>query len=84
VHIAGAKTPVPYREESENTICMLPLKALHDKLVRAHNELQVVVVVEGLSDVLPKCVACSTGRDAPPISVIWIRPHKVADIILTS
>jgi len=58
---------------------MLPLKALHDKLMCAHDELQVVVVVECLRDVLPKRVSRATWRDSPPVSIR--KKHTTADAI---
>lgn len=42
------------------------------------NECQAVVMIESLRDILPKGVASATRRDAPPATVIRIRPEEIA------
>jgi hypothetical protein len=46
-----------YVMNKKSTISVLPLEALHYKLMRAHNKLEIVVVIERLGDVLSKGVA---------------------------
>ena len=65
--VAASVAVVWRREESQNTIPVLPLEPLHDELVSAHNELHSVFVVVRLSDVLAKRVPSSPGRDAPAV-----------------
>jgi len=52
---------------------------LHDQLMRANDELQGVLVVEGFCDVLPERVPRSPRRDSPPVPLIRVRPHQVTD-----
>jgi len=73
--VATTIAVVGSRKKRQHPIGMLPLISLHDELMRSHNELQAIFVVECLCDVLPKRVASSTGRDAPAITVVGVRPH---------
>jgi len=47
----------------------------HDELMCSRDEGEAVVVVERLGDVLPKGVARSSRRDAPPAAVVRVGPH---------
>jgi hypothetical protein len=42
------------------------------------NQSQAVVVIECLRNILSKCVARTTGRNAPTTSVIGITPEQIA------
>lgn len=61
-----------------HTCACLPLLYLHNQLVGAGHQCEAVGVVKGLRDVLAKCVASPSGRDAPPAAVIRVRPQQVA------
>ena len=57
---------------------MRPAVALHDELVRAHDELEVVRRQELLRDVRAEGVARAARRDAPPAALVGVRPDEVA------
>lgn len=57
---------------------MRPGVALHDKLVRARDQVEAVGVVELLADVLPEGVAGPARRDAPAAAVVGVRPQQIA------
>ena len=42
------------------------------------NQSQPVVVVEGLGNILPKSIACSSGTYPPSTPVIGITPEQIA------
>lgn len=50
---------------------------LHDQLMGARHQGEAVGVVEGFGDVLSKGVAGTSGRDAPPTTVVGVRPQQV-------
>lgn len=50
---------------------------LHNQLVGSGHECEAVGVVEGLRDVLAEGVAGASGRDAPPTTIIRVRPQQV-------
>ena len=77
--VTATITVVGSWEQRQHTVGMLPLKALHDKLMSAHDKLQVVVVVECLCDVLPKRVSRATWRDSPPVSIR--KKHTTTDAL---
>lgn len=43
----------------------------------AGHQREAVGVVEGFRDVLSEGVAGTSGGDAPPTAVIWVRPQQV-------
>mmetsp|Transcript_48227 Transcript_48227/g.114762 ORF Transcript_48227/g.114762 Transcript_48227/m.114762 type:complete len:205 (+) Transcript_48227:163-777(+) len=77
--VPAAVAIVGRREEGQDPVCVLPLEPLHDELMGAHDELQRVVVVERLRDVLTEGVSGAARRDAPPVPIVRVRPHQVAD-----
>lgn len=50
---------------------------LHDKLMGAGYQGEAVGMVEGFRDVLSEGVAGTSGRDAPPTTIIRVRPQQV-------
>lgn len=50
---------------------------LHDQLMGAGHQSEAVGVVEGFRDVLSEGVAGTSGRDAPPTTIIRVRPQQV-------
>lgn len=65
-------------EDGDHISVLRPAEALHDELVRASNQGQAVVVVEGLGDILAKGVAGTTGGDSPAAAVVGVGPEQVA------
>lgn len=51
---------------------------VHHQLVGSGDHFQIVVVVELLSDVLSEGVPGATGVDAPPATVVRVRPQEIA------
>lgn len=51
---------------------------LHDKLVCAADELELVGVIEHFRDVVAERVASAAWRHAPAGAIIGIRPQQVA------
>ena len=52
-------------------------RTLHDKLVRARNKGQPVIVVERFRDVLAKGVSRSSRRDTPSATIVRVGPQQV-------
>ncbi len=50
---------------------------LHDQLMGARHQGEAVGVVEGFRDVLSEGVAGTSGGDAPPTTIIRVRPQQV-------
>lgn len=50
---------------------------LHDQLMGTGNQGEAIGMVEGFRDVLSKGIAGPSGRDAPPTTVIRVRPQQV-------
>lgn len=50
---------------------------LHDQLMGTGHQGEAIGVVEGFRDVLSKGVASPSGRDAPPTTVVRVRPQQV-------
>ena len=65
-------------EYCDNSLLVGPVKAIHDQLVGARNQLQIVGVIEVLRNVLSKCEPGTSGRDTPTMPVIWVRPQEIA------
>lgn len=76
--LTAAVAVVGRREDGDDLVVVAPVIALHHQLVRPRHQLQAVVVVELLADVLPKGVARTPRRDAPPAAVVRVRPQQVA------
>mmetsp|Transcript_7059 Transcript_7059/g.14052 ORF Transcript_7059/g.14052 Transcript_7059/m.14052 type:complete len:213 (-) Transcript_7059:360-998(-) len=77
--VAAAVAVVGGGEEGEDAVGVLPLVPFHDQLMRSHNELEGVLVVEGLRDVLPERVPGASRRNPPPVPIVGVAPHEVAD-----
>lgn len=58
---------------------MRPVVSIHDKLMCTSDQLEVVGVVELLTDVLSERVSSSSWGDTPSASIIRIRPEKIAN-----
>ena len=56
----------------------MPLVPLHHQLVSPADHLDVVGGVELADHVAAEEVAGPSGRDSPPLSVLWVRPQEVA------
>ena len=46
--------------------------------MRPGDQAQAVHVVECVRDILSESVASSSGRNAPPASIIWVTPEEIA------
>ena len=57
----------------------MPPIALHHQLVGANDELQSIIVVELLCNILSECVTCASGRNAPALTLVRVRPHQIAN-----
>ena len=55
-----------------------PVVPFHDQLVGASDQCEVVVLVEGLRDILAEGVAGPSRRYAPPAAVVGVRPQQIA------
>jgi len=66
------------REDSDNRFVMTPIVPVHHQLMRPRNEFKIICVIEVLRDVLAKCEACTSRRNTPAMSVIWVRPQEIA------
>mmetsp|Transcript_16148 Transcript_16148/g.37642 ORF Transcript_16148/g.37642 Transcript_16148/m.37642 type:complete len:292 (-) Transcript_16148:107-982(-) len=66
--------------EYRNTLLLVrPLKALHNELVSADDEIEAVAFVELLGDISAEGVSSTSRRDPPSHTVIRIRPDEVTD-----
>jgi hypothetical protein len=66
------------REDCNYVAILRPIIALHDQLMSSGHEREAIVVVEGLGNVLPKGVACTSGGYTPPAAVIRVGPQQIA------
>ena len=46
-----------------------------NQLMSPANHLQLIGVIELLADILAESVACASGTDAPPASVVRVAPE---------
>lgn len=64
-------------KDGHHILIMAPVVALHDQLMGAGHQGEAVGVVEGFRDVLSEGVAGPSGGDAPPTTIIRVRPQQV-------
>ena len=67
------------REHRDDIPVVRPVVAVHHKLMCSCDQLQVIRVVELLRDILTERVSCTSWRDTPTASIIWIRPQEITD-----
>mmetsp|Transcript_12300 Transcript_12300/g.35562 ORF Transcript_12300/g.35562 Transcript_12300/m.35562 type:complete len:288 (+) Transcript_12300:192-1055(+) len=77
--VAAAVAIVGRREDGDTEVGVCPLETLHNKLVRADDKVEAIVVIELLGDIWAKGVSSAAGRDAPAHVVVRIGPYQVAD-----
>ena len=65
-------------EDGDNGLLVGPVVAIHNQLMGARNQLQVVRVVKVLRDVLSESEASASWRDAPTVPIVGIGPEQVA------
>ncbi len=58
---------------------MGPVVAAHDQLMSTRYQFESIRMVELLRDVLSERIAGSSGRDAPPATVVGVGPKQIAD-----
>mmetsp|Transcript_16912 Transcript_16912/g.34253 ORF Transcript_16912/g.34253 Transcript_16912/m.34253 type:complete len:228 (-) Transcript_16912:248-931(-) len=76
-NVAAAVAVVGRGEYGDHVAVMAPGVPFHRKLVGAGDKLEAVVVVELFRDVLTEGVPRPTRRDAPPATIVRVRPHHV-------
>ena len=77
-HVAAAIAVVWRRPHRHDARVEHLLEALHDELVRARHEREVVVVVEALHDVGAEEEAGAARGEAPAVDLVRVAPEKVA------
>jgi hypothetical protein len=50
---------------------------LHNQLMRSRHKSESIIMVERFGYVLPECVSCTTRRDAPSTTVVWVGPKQI-------
>lgn len=59
-------------KDSDHIGLVAPVVPLHYELMGARHQDQAVAVVEGLTDILPKVVACTARREVPARAIVWV------------
>lgn len=73
--IATSITIVGSWKHGHHRSVVLPLISLHNQLMRPGNKVKIVNVGELFSNILAKCVACSSRRDSPATTEMKL--HKI-------
>ena len=75
--VTASVTIVRRTEYRHDLLLMRPIKTIHYKLMGTRNHLETIGVIEVLRDVLSKCKASTSWRDAPTMPFIGVRPEEV-------
>jgi hypothetical protein len=67
------------RKHCDDVSVVRPVVTVHYQLVGSSDQLEVVGVVELFTNVLAKRIACTSWRNTPSTSVVWVRPEKITD-----
>jgi len=75
--IPASVAVVGRRPDGEHGLTKVPLVALHDELMGAADEVDVVGRVELLDDVAAKQIPRPSRGHSPPLTVFWVGPEQV-------
>mmetsp|Transcript_8049 Transcript_8049/g.11946 ORF Transcript_8049/g.11946 Transcript_8049/m.11946 type:complete len:247 (+) Transcript_8049:462-1202(+) len=75
--VTATITVVGGRENSHDTLIVLPLVPFHHKLMSSSNKTQPIDVRELLCNVLTKRVSCSSWAYSPSKAIVRIGPHQI-------
>jgi len=65
------------RENCYEPLAMEPVIAFHDELVGTDNKVKSILTIKFLSDIMSKCIACSTRGDTPTQAIVRVAPHEI-------
>ena len=58
---------------------MVPGEPIHHQLVCSYDKAESVDIVKLVGDILSECVPCTSRRNTPSFTVLWVTPHEVAN-----
>lgn len=70
-------TVIRCREYCDYCLVVTPVVSIHYQLMGSCDQLQIIGVIKVLRDILSKCETSATWRNAPTMSVIWVRPKEI-------
>ena len=70
-------TVIGRRPDGENSLIEVPLVSLHDELMGATDQVDVIGMVKLAHHIRSEEEAGTAWTDAPALRVLWIRPQQI-------
>ena len=77
--VTTSVTIVRSGENSDDISIMRPIISIHNQLMCSSYQLKIVGMIKLFTDILSERVACTSWRDSPTASIIWVGPKEITN-----